>query len=250
MPNPTPVKTAAGAAQGNKQATGTPAGNPQSAPDAAAQLEAITKERDEYKLRHANLQRKMGEMSQELGVYRKQRQSAASFEPDYPVEDDDSEFESTETRRSGVQRSMLTPAERQRLDFIDFRLEHPDYKEYWEDVLKTIEDPFKQRTIVAFSPDDPKTPDYFLTWENALREVQLQRYRAKEAEVVAKEKAAKEELDKRQKDNRRMALASGGDTTGVDDVIDLSGKSSDEILAEMPAEMIDMSNPPSAFRRR
>lgn len=214
-----------------------PSGDDLQAKLAAAEQRATAAEQN-----YGKLQTAFGKMSQEVGFLR-QRVGFQDNDPSYESEYNDN---ASAGSRNPAPRSQADIKTLQRLDFVDFRMDNPDWKDHWDEVLKVVEDPFLARSVVAFREDAPNVPDYFVTYSNALRVVKLRKY--DEAEVKRKEAQAKLEKDKA--NVNRLAVSSGVDAGSGEDTVDLDAPGTSADLLKQFPEMISRSDPPSMFRRK
>ena len=114
-------------------------------------------------------------------------------------------------------------------DVVDrFRENNPDY---WEDVNAIINDEVRAKDVAVW--DQQGNVDYGRSLKNAKREVELNRFRALQEKTDDAKKGQKEEQDRQ----KGMATISGTGVSEVEEEVDVSKMTSDEMI---DAGMVDM----------
>lgn len=215
--------------------------------DLQAQLTAANTAKVEAEARYNNLRTAFGRQGQEIGVLRRQQNSGYEQvdENGYIVEN------------SGTGEAVQTPQgydegalnNMQRMDFIDFRMDHPDWQDHWDEMMKVCEHPMESRKVIAFRRETPGAPDYYVTYHNAYLQVQNKKFR----EAEAKRGEAQANLEQGRNDVNRLGTSTGSTeagNAGDQGPIDLSKLQTSQDIAEAFPTLINQNDPPSFMRRR
>jgi hypothetical protein len=169
-------------------------------------------------------------------------------------EDDDGEGAAAASTAGGPRPISARELAAQRDNaIIKFRMEHPDWNEYWKDIEAIGSDAAKARPFVRYM-SDPETgellPDFYASLVDIRSHLELQRLRTAQAEANPASKQAK--LDKGQA--RADAGAIGGSAASIPsdalgpDYQKLPYNEKVKRLVELGVIEVDPNDPPEALR--